>query len=339
MNTCQTATSTTVCFGPSVAYAFDGDEVLLDAALRVSNAGNAYGQGNRYLQLWAQQDNGPAIKLADSHLPVLYPDANGDTCISLRTLAFPPAGQAAYSLSMQLFVQEGDALRLEDQVSFDRQQSFVLPKILGDIATTEAAETLEIQIQGLENPRSNLNVSGTLSLEIWQLNAPYAGGAFSGQRLSRLELGTLAGESSLSAVQLTLPADLPTQGETVLMLREWTAMGDLTRDYRPLNLHKPVSAAEEKEKALEAAVEAVVKVVAEEKPAAKPATVEKPAAKPGQVSVNEATLKQLASVKGLTKKVAEGIVAGRPWTSLDALTTVKGMGEKLLAKIRSALSL
>ena len=37
--------------------------------------------------------------------------------------------------------------------------------------------------------------------------------------------------------------------------------------------------------------------------------------------------------------VVEGIVARRPFKSLNELVKVKGMGEKLLAKLRSRLKL
>jgi competence ComEA-like helix-hairpin-helix protein len=57
------------------------------------------------------------------------------------------------------------------------------------------------------------------------------------------------------------------------------------------------------------------------------------------VSVNTATADELASVKGLPAKVAEAIVAKRPYASLDDLLRVKGMGAKLLAKLRSRLKL
>ncbi|MCP5340524.1 MAG: helix-hairpin-helix domain-containing protein [Sinobacteraceae bacterium] len=56
-------------------------------------------------------------------------------------------------------------------------------------------------------------------------------------------------------------------------------------------------------------------------------------------SVNTASADELAAIKGLSKTVAQAIVAGRPYASLDELTRAKGMGEKLLAKLRQQLSL
>lgn len=63
------------------------------------------------------------------------------------------------------------------------------------------------------------------------------------------------------------------------------------------------------------------------------------AVKAGQVSINTATVEQLTGVKGLPTMVAEGIVARRPFRSLDELVKIKGMGEKLLAKLRGKLKL
>jgi competence protein ComEA len=57
------------------------------------------------------------------------------------------------------------------------------------------------------------------------------------------------------------------------------------------------------------------------------------------VSINTARVEELAAVKGLTANLAKGIVKGRPFASLDDLTQVKGLGEKILAKVRSSLKL
>ncbi len=59
----------------------------------------------------------------------------------------------------------------------------------------------------------------------------------------------------------------------------------------------------------------------------------------GMTSVNDATVKELTAVKGLSAKLAQAIVESRPFVSLDALADVKGMGAKLLAKLRPSLKL
>jgi DNA uptake protein ComE-like DNA-binding protein len=44
-------------------------------------------------------------------------------------------------------------------------------------------------------------------------------------------------------------------------------------------------------------------------------------------------------VKGLSAKLAEGIVKQRPFASLDNLRRVKGLDANILAKVRSSLKL
>ena len=61
------------------------------------------------------------------------------------------------------------------------------------------------------------------------------------------------------------------------------------------------------------------------------------------VNINTATAAQLEGVKGIGEKTAAAIVAYREahgdFTSLDAITGVKGIGAKKLAKIRDAITL
>ncbi len=52
------------------------------------------------------------------------------------------------------------------------------------------------------------------------------------------------------------------------------------------------------------------------------------------VNVNTATVQQLAFLPGVGPKVAEAIVAARPFVSVDALLTVKRIGPKRLEALR-----
>jgi competence ComEA-like helix-hairpin-helix protein len=54
----------------------------------------------------------------------------------------------------------------------------------------------------------------------------------------------------------------------------------------------------------------------------------------GPVNINTATVEQLAALPDVDKKIAADIIAKRPFTSVDELLKVKGIGEKRLAKIR-----
>lgn len=53
-----------------------------------------------------------------------------------------------------------------------------------------------------------------------------------------------------------------------------------------------------------------------------------------QIDINSASLQELDKITGIGPKYAQGIIDGRPYSSVDELTRVKGIGEKTLAKIK-----
>jgi DNA uptake protein ComE-like DNA-binding protein len=139
------------------------------------------------------------------------------------------------------------------------------------------------------------------------------------------------------------------------MLREWGPTGYVTRDYCNLSLEAPAKtkakpkAAAKKAAAKEEAPKAKAKAKVEPKPVAKeskaPAKESKAAAKVAKapvvkgVAVNTANETALLAVKGLSAALVKAIIAGRPYASLDDLGKVKGIGPKLLAKLRDELVL
>ena len=87
---------------------------------------------------------------------------------------------------------------------------------------------------------------------------------------------------------------------------------------------------------------AVAEVPAQE--AVPPAPAVSPAQAPPDVveagvSVNSASVAELAAVKGLSLKIAEGIIKQRPFASLDQLREVKGLSKNHLKKVRALLKL
>ncbi|AWI79385.1 hypothetical protein CEW87_08375 [Parazoarcus communis] len=112
---------------------------------------------------------------------------------------------------------------------------------------------------------------------------------------------------------------------------------------------KPVAKAVAKtaEKAVEKVATKTSKpAAAAASPAAEPVSAAKrsakqsaPAHKHGRVSVNTASVSDLSAVRGINGATAEGIVAGRPWKTLDELITVKGIGTKSLDKLKHLLKL
>jgi len=59
----------------------------------------------------------------------------------------------------------------------------------------------------------------------------------------------------------------------------------------------------------------------------------------GVLDVNQASAAELDRVPWMTPDMAAGIVAGRPWTEIDDLVRVSGIGEKTLEKVRPYLEL
>jgi DNA uptake protein ComE-like DNA-binding protein len=87
-----------------------------------------------------------------------------------------------------------------------------------------------------------------------------------------------------------------------------------------------------------AAAPAPVKVAAK---SAATATVVEPPAGEGRraVSVQTASVEELAKVKGLNLKLAREIVKARPFSSLNELVKVSGIGEKTLQRLKPLLKL
>jgi DNA uptake protein ComE-like DNA-binding protein len=58
-----------------------------------------------------------------------------------------------------------------------------------------------------------------------------------------------------------------------------------------------------------------------------------------QIDVNTATVDQLSSIKGLNRTLAEAIVKGRPYKSLDELTKNKALPEDVFARVKGELTI
>lgn len=362
--------------GASQGYRFEGDQVQIDCSLRTVLAP---ADDVRYLlQLWAcaAPYAGGAIqgvKIAEARLDPSF----GDTqCIGVP--ASPPAGNASWQVVEVLVAVAGDgAERILDYTNFARPESFQLPRLVGAVGYRFEGQQLRLDVEAVTNPRASDNRSGTLTLELWALDYPYAGGAFSGTQLGSALLGTLDGQAQFSPVAVELPRRPVPEGRhtLALMLREWTPAGYLTRDYCnfPLTVDgevqqrpeqaAPVAEAPRAESATPAIEAPAVRAPAAKAPAVKAPAIEVPAspapqAKPAPARsvskaaksaargsteagwpedahhrINRAGKEALTAVKGVSASLAKAITQARPFSNVDALLAVKGLGAKTLRRI------
>jgi hypothetical protein len=397
----QTATVQLARLSEPHGYRFDGDTVHLHAMFALLNP--AAHERSWALQLWACPSAPVSARDLSGHvvaevpLPPMGELADENEHFEVSAFARPPAGVGQHYMVLVLASGRPRQFNdIHDLAVYSRREEFIQPRMSGNVGYRIDGERVQISVERVVNPRPAGNRSGTLSLELWALSAPFAGGRFEGQHLAGVEIGSVNGQCEWALEPMDLAFTPPSAGvwQIVLMLREWTPDGFVTRDFAnfanafvvaapvvekapaPLG-EKPVVSAVEKPatpvvaKAPAPVVEQPV-VSAVEKPAApvvakapEPVVVKAlppvavktpvpevakavapiaPTKSPAEastkgVSVNTARVEELAAVQGLNKKLAEGIVKKRPFASLDDLSKVKGLGARVLAKVRSSLKL
>jgi hypothetical protein len=350
-------------------YRFDGDTVHLNARFALLDP--AAHERSWALQLWACP-SAPASAtglsghiLAEASLPPMGEIADEIEHFDVSAPAWPPAGAGEYVMVLVLASgRPGQFKDIHDFAVYPRRQQFIQPRMSGDIGYRLDGGRVLISVGRVVNPRAASNRSGTLSLELWALPAAFVGGRFQGHHLAGVEIGAVNGESELVLQPIDLAFTPPPPGEwqIVLMLREWTAAGFVTRDFTnfaapfdsaPVPQEAPAPLVEKPsvpiagKSSLPVVEKPVPPVIAKAprpeiaKAAAPVSPVRTTANAPTAVcvSVNTARVEELAAVKGLSTKLAEGIVKKRPFASLDDLRRVKGLGANILAKVRSSLKL
>lgn len=346
--------------GETHGYCFDGDSVLINAELIFSDA--ALSAASQWaLQLWSSVSGFPDQQLAGVKVAELavYPAA-GYQSLTATVAAMPPAGTDELDMALALVCWGDNGLPMVvDLAVYPVAECFVQPKLSGNVTCALADGMATLTVDAIENPRAEDNLSGTLALELWALDAPYSGGSWQGVPVASMILGVLGGGQKLSDCNFVVPAAAPEgPGVLTLMLREWGPAGYVTRDYCNLSLEAPAKtkakpkAAAKKAAAKEEAPKekaAKVKAKAEPKPVTKeskaPAKESKAATKAAKapvakgVAVNAASEAELLAVKGLSATLVKAIIAGRPYASFDDLGKVKGVGPKLLAKLRDELAI
>jgi len=333
--------------GANHGYVIDGDVAQLHADVEFLETPPL--TGNWALQLWAcdqPHTGGPlvGVKVAEAALNGGRDAGDHARRLDAETQARVPGGQRDYA--MVLVLASGDAgqeTQVLDFANYPARQQFVTPHLDGRVGYRVDGDDLVIEADAIRSPRASDNISGSLSLELWALPEPYRGGTFNGHALGRVDLGRLAGQTALETVAERTPLSPPPAGnwEIVLMLREWAGpTGYVTRDFARFAVPYVVSApAKEPAQVKEPMQVKEVARVSEPAPAKEPAVAKAAPQPPARRSVNRATVDELAAIKGLSRKVAAAIVKKRPYKSLDSLIDVQGIGPKLLAKLRTDLTL
>mgnify|MGYP002776394621 CR=1 FL=1 len=332
-------------------YRFDDDFVFLNADVNFSDTDLA-SDVTWSLQLWASEGGFArntlvGVKVAEMEIEAMPGGITATACCA----AIPPAGAADQVLALALVATSANGLvQVCDLGVYEAPQNFCQPCMLGNVGCTLADGAARLTIEAIANPRAEDNLSGTLALEVWALDTPYAGGSWAGSPVASLIVGILGGGNQWIDCQYDVPAALPADGAALtVMLREWTPAGYVTRDYRNFAAApakaKPAPKAKATAKpklavAVKPAVAAKAPAVKENapvKPAAAKPVADKAVAK--LVSINKASEDELAAIKGLPREVAKAIVAARPYATLEDVCKAKGMGQKKLEKLRALLSL
>lgn len=327
----MTHAPTPISFAGQQSYALEEDQVLLQAELALTLPGPC---APLALQLWAARADDAAITIKLAELPVPLPQDGATGLIPVQGYAplALPAGRLTWVLSLAVVESNGTGVVEHDRIHFPNPTLFELPQLTGPVRTELVGSDIRLMLPGVFNPRVAGSLSGSLTVGLWALPQPYQGGAFTGVLLGQQDLGQLAGGTTLEPGEMALPLPLSLAGDWVLtlMLREWTGGGYLTRDYQTLP-------------GVPAAAMPVESLIALPVPTdTAPVTVSAIAPEPGTeaaISVNTASLETLSALKGVGAKLANAIVAGRPYATLADLRRVKGVGEKVLARLHALLGL
>jgi competence ComEA-like helix-hairpin-helix protein len=376
--TLRNSTSAEVRLSQPLGYRFSGDTVHLKARFTVVDP--AAHQRSWALQLWAcptaptSASDLAGTMVAEVSLPPMREVADEIEHLEMSALATPPAGGAEHLMALVLAAGgPGDYSQIHDIAAFPRSERFVQPQMRGAVAYRIEGGRVHLSAEHIENPRDPANCSGTLVLELWALAAPYKGGNFRGVPLAGIVIGTLAGQTESATTSFELPFSSPPTGQWyfVMMLRESTAAGYVTRDFT--NFSRPVvygpSGSATTQTSDEVPASSLAKTnLTQTAPSnaatavavtgSCPDTAPAPPTSAGKrrntaeapitpvvtgadqiLSINTAAAEELAALDGISPKLAQAIIRKRPFSSLDELRRIRGITVKLLTRIRARLRL
>lgn len=323
----------------SHGYRIEGDTAFLNADLFVPLQAQ---KTHWALQLWAcerphQGGQVAGFKIAEAAVELPREPGGVPHHVEAQAFARLPADRREYSMVLVVAPAGGGSEQVHDFANYPQRQTFIAPHLDGAVTYAVEADQVTLKAERVHNPRLRSNLSGTLSLELRAMSEPYRGDDTESTVLATALLGRIAGQDSLQSFEAKAPFAAPPVGlwHMVLLLREWTAdAGYVTRD--SCNFSVPFETRGSAAAPVAAEPEPTLAVPSAEIALAAPTGV---APKSRGLSIQTATVDELAKVKGLTRKIALEIVKHRPFTSLDDLLQIRGIGEKSLRKLRALLTL
>lgn len=333
-----------VRLGAEHGYRIEGDQALINAELILPALLSAHGFA---LELWAcaAPHRGGALegtKVCELALDAPTPLSAYVHRVDARAEARVPMHGKAHAMVLALVEQTAEGERLvHDFANYPVLQIFDVPHFEGGVGYSLHDGEVTLQADAVSNPRDAGNLSGTLSLELWAWPAARDEMDRDGLCLAAAGLPRLGGQHSLPNVAQRAAFAEPPRGRwrLGLLLREWTrASGYVTRDRRTFAriYERDEPRANAPRVTAEPHDEAAVTAHGAEQPAAAPA---RSAARRSGVSINTASVEQLAKVKGLSLLLAKEIIRTRPYSSLDELIQVRGIGGRTLGRIKPFLTL
>ena len=362
--------------GPRHGYRLEGDHVTLNAELQLP----PYLSGGEWtLELWATGEpyRGGAlagVRIAQIALELPTPIGPYTHQVDTRAAARLPLQGRAYAMVLALVQHgpEGQA-NVHAFANYAEPQSFSAPHLVGNVGYSVQGREVVLRADGIFNPRSGDNMSGTLALELWAFRQ--SGAPNEGLRLAAVEIENIAGGYELPAVERSTAFVAPPAGrfQLALLLCEWTlAHGYVARDrrdfgglYETLAPELPAAATapqpapdavmppprsvdrlrlvpptESEEAAASAApAEPEVPAAVPGRLSSKPSRKDPPRAEQGMVSIQTASVEVLARVKGLNLKIAKEIVKARPFASVADLIRVRGLGQKTIDRLKGFVTI
>ena len=153
-------------------YRLDGDTVHLNAMFALLDP--AAHERSWALQLWACPDAPSSAQdlaghiVAEVPLPPMGELADETEHFEVNAFALPPIGADDYDMVLVLasgrFGQFND---VHDFAVYSNRQAFIQPRMNGTVGYRVDGNRVQISVDRAENPRSESNRSGTLSLELW----------------------------------------------------------------------------------------------------------------------------------------------------------------------------